>query len=94
MVEALQWSGGDQFRAKALRNWLAPSANETLTNPSGQVKAHGGLTFLTIEGAGHMASVTLWRYPVVALIFSLGRPFDQPESTLYMFEKHLANEAF
>lgn len=50
MIEALEWSGKEAFVAEELRDW------KTSGEVSGQTKAHGGLTWSTIYGAGHMVS--------------------------------------
>ncbi|KAI0640108.1 serine carboxypeptidase [Trametes polyzona] len=49
MTLALEWSGQDAFRNEPLREWRV--GNEVV----GKVRSGGGLTFATIDGAGHMA---------------------------------------
>jgi cathepsin A (carboxypeptidase C) len=48
---ALEWSGGDAFRREALRDWKVGG------KAAGSTRSKGGLTFATIEGAGHMVRV-------------------------------------
>jgi carboxypeptidase C (cathepsin A) len=49
-VHALEWSGGDGFRAEEETTW------EMDGQVKGRKRASGPLTFLTIRGAGHMVS--------------------------------------
>ncbi|KZT39125.1 serine carboxypeptidase [Sistotremastrum suecicum HHB10207 ss-3] len=53
MVDALEWKDSHAFVQQELRPWHI-SKNHDKTPPAGLVKTAGGLTFLTIEGAGHM----------------------------------------
>lgn len=48
MAESISWNGKSQFVANP---W---AAMEISGAEVGQVKAHGGLTFIQIESAGHM----------------------------------------
>lgn len=50
MVQALDWSGGDDFAALKLRNWVVNG------HLAGEMKNYGRLTFATIRGAGHLVS--------------------------------------
>jgi len=45
---ALEWSGGDAFQKEELRDWTV--AGEV----AGSTRGKGGLTFATVNGAGHM----------------------------------------
>ena len=45
---ALEWSGGDAFRAQASRDWKVGG------KVAGSTRSAAGLTFATVEGAGHM----------------------------------------
>jgi carboxypeptidase C (cathepsin A) len=55
MVHSLQWKGAEEFKEKTLRGWKVSSKENSVGEKhAGQVKSHGGLTFLTVEGAGHM----------------------------------------
>lgn len=47
-VRALEWSGGDEWRKEGLGEWSVEGS------VAGKVRSSGGLTFATIEGAGHM----------------------------------------
>lgn len=44
----LKWTGQEKFASQVLRDWVVDG------QPAGKTRAHGGLTFATIEGAGHM----------------------------------------
>ncbi len=50
MVEALEWSGAEQFRKAELRDFYLGDAEE----PAGKAKSSGLLTYVQIGGAGHM----------------------------------------
>jgi carboxypeptidase C (cathepsin A) len=50
-VQKLDWSHGDVFREVEMRNWSVDG------NVAGKTKNAGKLTFATIAGAGHMASL-------------------------------------
>lgn len=49
-MRALEWSGADEWRKEALGEWNIPGGEAV----AGKVRSSGGLTFATIEGAGHM----------------------------------------
>ncbi|KAJ3517824.1 hypothetical protein NLJ89_g246 [Agrocybe chaxingu] len=44
----LEWTGGDEFRKQGLREWVVQGQT------AGMTRSAKGLTFATIEGAGHM----------------------------------------
>ncbi|KAI0828821.1 serine carboxypeptidase [Trametes gibbosa] len=48
MTLALEWTKQDQFRSEPLREWRVDD------EVAGKVKSGGGLTYATINGAGHM----------------------------------------
>ena len=50
MVEALEWSGKDEFAEAEMRDFYVGDSE----TPAGQAKVHGALTFVQIAGAGHM----------------------------------------
>jgi carboxypeptidase C (cathepsin A) len=52
----LEWSGGDAFRAEGMREWKVNGKRAGLTRG---VEGGKGLTFATIDGAGHMVSYTI-----------------------------------
>ena len=54
MVDSLEWSGAKEFKKQELSAWTAEGEKR-----AGRFKSAGGLTFLTIEGAGHMVWVSL-----------------------------------
>jgi carboxypeptidase C (cathepsin A) len=45
---ALDWSGGEAFRAEQLRDWKVGG------KVAGRTRSAGQLTFVTVDGAGHM----------------------------------------
>ncbi|CAK5270027.1 unnamed protein product [Mycena citricolor] len=49
-TNAMEWSGQDEFAAQALRPWAVKGTNAT----AGMVRNAKGLTFLTVDAAGHM----------------------------------------
>ena len=55
MVDALEWHLNKEFRRTELKPWAVNG-----TSKSGIVKSAGGLTFLTVEGAGHIVSLVLF----------------------------------
>ena len=50
-TEALDWSGGDEYRKVKKREWFVDE------KAAGVYKRSGGLAFATIHAAGHMVSV-------------------------------------
>lgn len=48
---ALEWNGQEEFRRQALENWKVDGKRV------GKARSAKGLTFATIEGAGHMVSL-------------------------------------
>lgn len=55
-VRALEWSGADEWRKEGLGEWNIPGGEAV----AGKVRSSGGLTFATIEGAGHMVCGSLY----------------------------------
>lgn len=53
MTLGLEWTGQDAYRNEQLREWLVDG------EVAGKVRAGGGLTFATIDGAGHMVRFSL-----------------------------------
>lgn len=52
----LEWSGHDEFAGQALREWKVDG------EVAGMTRSANGLTFATIDGAGHMVrDVFLWK---------------------------------
>jgi carboxypeptidase C (cathepsin A) len=49
---ALEWSGHEEFSTQSLREWKVDG------KPVGMTRSAKGLTFATIDGAGHMVSYT------------------------------------
>ncbi|KAL4246590.1 Carboxypeptidase [Abortiporus biennis] len=70
MSLALEWTGKDAFNEIPLKEWKVKGEVAGLTRSS------GGLSFVTIYGAGHMV------------------PYDQPQISLEMLKRWLANEDF
>ncbi|KAG8695794.1 hypothetical protein FRC08_007551 [Ceratobasidium sp. 394] len=54
-VTALDWTGRDKFHASHARNWLVNG------RIAGFVKSGGGLTFATVDAAGHMVRSAVLR---------------------------------
>lgn len=54
-TSALKWSGHDAFNKEELREW---EVNEEI---AGQTQSANGLTFATINGAGHMVGPSFHR---------------------------------
>jgi carboxypeptidase C (cathepsin A) len=56
----LEWSGREEFAKQPLKDWSVDGKT-----PAGSTRSAKGLTFLTIEGAGHLVSRSLillrWR---------------------------------
>ncbi|KAH6905879.1 alpha/beta-hydrolase [Coprinopsis sp. MPI-PUGE-AT-0042] len=50
-VMELDWSGKEGFHRAKKEEWSVLSKSHT---KGGEIRSHGGLTYLTIEGAGHM----------------------------------------
>jgi hypothetical protein len=59
MVNILEWEDSDKFAKQEYRDWYANGEKEKSETRAGWVKNAGRLTFLMIEGAGHMVS---WHY--------------------------------
>jgi cathepsin A (carboxypeptidase C) len=49
---ALEWSGKEDFVKQGLREWIVNGKT------AGMTRSAKGLTFATIDGAGHMASLS------------------------------------
>ncbi|KAF8511205.1 Alpha/Beta hydrolase protein [Gautieria morchelliformis] len=49
-ADALEWSGGDDFKSQVMRNWSLPGQHTA----AGQTRSARNLTFTTIYAAGHM----------------------------------------
>lgn len=48
----LQWSGSVPFNAEPIKEWFVDSKNST-GEAAGEWREHGGLTYVTVRGAGH-----------------------------------------
>ncbi|KAH6880854.1 Alpha/Beta hydrolase protein, partial [Coprinopsis sp. MPI-PUGE-AT-0042] len=53
-VVDLDWSGKQRFADAKAKDWSLPSLDGT-RNKAGRIQSHGGLTFLTIDDAGHLS---------------------------------------
>jgi cathepsin A (carboxypeptidase C) len=60
-VMDLDWSGKEGFHHAKKEDWSA--GPKALSKP-GEIRSHGGLTYMTIDGAGHMV-----RYPTCSLVY-------------------------
>ena len=58
----MEWPGKEAFRETELREW------EVNGNPAGKTRSHGGLTFATVHGAGHLVSV--YSFPSFVILFT------------------------
>lgn len=62
---ALEWGGKEDFGKQGLREWIVNGKK------AGMTRSAKGLTFATIEGAGHMASFSRLEMVVLMTIFFL-----------------------
>lgn len=60
---ALEWGGKEDFGKQGLREWIVNGKK------AGMTRSAKGLTFATIEGAGHMASFSRLEMVVLMTIF-------------------------
>ncbi|KAG8928674.1 hypothetical protein FRC02_006619 [Tulasnella sp. 418] len=60
-TEQLDWTGKEAFNAESLRDWSIGGTSER----AGLTRSANGLTFLTVDGAGHMVPLDK---PVEALV--------------------------
>src|ERR1700761_1484356 len=59
MVKTLEWNDSDEFSKQEWRDWHVKGDGSASNSPAGKIKNAGRLTFLTIEGAGHMVRLYL-----------------------------------
>lgn len=84
---ALEWDQGDAFRAEALRDWKVGG------KVAGSTRSMGGLTFATIDGAGHMVRVAVWVDKYSHSTFcALQVPYDKPKESLELVKRWLAGK--
>lgn len=50
MVDSLDWSGAEEFKAAEYRDWFLSKGEPK----AGETRSYGPLTFATVRGAGHM----------------------------------------
>lgn len=64
MVDNLDWTGKGAFRAAGSREWKVDGA------VAGLVRSGGGLTFVTLDGAGHLVCpfLILWSHKSIAKV--------------------------
>ncbi|KAI5478285.1 serine carboxypeptidase [Pseudohyphozyma bogoriensis] len=67
MLQDLEWSGQAGFLAEDLKSWSAGDSKES----AGETKSYRGLTFVTLNGAGHMVPLDK---PAEALVDPAGSP--------------------
>ena len=64
---ALEWGGKEDFGKQGLREWIVNGKK------AGMTRSAKGLTFATIEGAGHMASFSRLETVVLMTFFFCNR---------------------
>jgi carboxypeptidase C (cathepsin A) len=57
----MEWSGQEGYRSQKAREWLVGGKR------AGKTRSYGGLTFATVDGAGHMVSVVVPLMIVLAI---------------------------
>jgi cathepsin A (carboxypeptidase C) len=85
MVHLLDWSGKQEFSKAELKPWYIDSKNES---KAGDMKTHGGLSFVTIEGAGHLVSIAVG-YLFIRAHEMRQAPYDKPDESLWMVNQWL-----
>ncbi len=86
----MEWSGQEEFNKQPLRDWVVDGKF------AGRTRSAKGLTFATVEAAGHMVShcssgggTTL---SPDALILCIKVPYNKPKESLEMLLRWLAEE--
>ena len=88
--DKLEWSGAEGYAAEQWRDWSASNA----TNPAGQTKSWGPLTFATVYAAGHMMSLSVFHLRnVVLTLHPFYVPFDKPQESFEMVSRWIAGKA-
>jgi hypothetical protein len=59
MIDILEWKDSGEFGKQDYRDWYTNPSDGLKQTRAGWVKNAGKLTFLTIEGAGHLVSLFL-----------------------------------
>lgn len=88
MSRELEWSGQATFVSQPLREWQVNGKIAGLT------RSWGPFTFATVYGAGHMASILRVRSFSTGTLIDYHRtqvPYDQPEVSLEMLQRWLAD---
>lgn len=85
MTLALEWSGQREFAAEPLRGWKVDGDFAGLTRTAGP------LTFVTIDGAGHMVSTSTHAYNRALMTHRPSQvPYDKPKHSLELVKRWLS----
>lgn len=82
LTREFEWTGQKEYNSVDLRSW------EFEGEHAGWTRSSGPLTFVSIEGAGHMVSFTFIRSNCFSLVCTelciIQTPYDKPRETLEM----------
>jgi carboxypeptidase C (cathepsin A) len=81
----VEWSRHEEFVKEELREWVVDGKK------AGLVRSKGGLTFVTVDAAGHMVCLFLFACRV-ALIVGKQVPYDKPKEALALVQRWLEKE--
>ena len=84
-TSALEWSGREGYRAQPLREWSVNGKK------AGKVRSYGGLSFVTIDGAGHMVR-NVCQSLERPLLKPMQVPYDKPVESLELVNRWMAGE--
>lgn len=82
---AMDWSGKEEFNKQSLRDWVVDGKS------AGKTRSAKGLTFATVEAAGHMVRPSCFQLvfgPVDRDFYKV--PYDKPKESLEMVQRWLA----
>ncbi len=82
----LEWSGQKEFVSDRLREWHVDG------KVAGKTRAAKGLTFATVDGAGHFVSLR-FRNCVQGNADFWKAPYDKPKETLALLQRWMVGEA-
>ena len=81
----LEWTKHDEFSSRPLREWIVDG------KAAGMTRSAGGLTFATIEGAGHMVRFFLLTFMGDSLTLPQV-PYDKPKESLELVNRWLSGK--